>query len=184
MTQTLYQGYALAALLPTSFQDFKEKIQDRVHEEERFLHPMKDYVSHLTVARELPKKALAQALRLLPTEPLTLEVGELVLLPTQKGYALLALSIHSPALEQLNRSISELCGHSETFHYRPHVTLDCIRDDKCEILACKLLKHLLPQWPLEPRCTLQGFGVYDQAGTLNTLATIYSTLQQEPNDHA
>ncbi len=184
MMKPLYQGYAIAALLPACFQDFKEKIQNRAHEEERFDHPMTDYVSHLTVARELPKKALAKALALLPTEPLTIEVGELVLLPTQKGYALLVLSIHSPELEQLNRSISELCGHTETFQYRPHVTLDCICEDKCEILACKLLKHLLPQWPSEPRCTLQGFGVYDQAGTLNTLATIVSTLEQESPHHA
>ncbi len=184
MTNTLYQGYAIAALLPACFQDFKHTIQARVKAEERFDHPMKEYVPHLTVARELPKKALAQALTVLPTEPLTIEVGELVLLPTQKGYALLALSIHSPELEQLNRSITEVCGHTEIFQYRPHVTLDCIRDDKCEILACKLPKHLLPQWPSEPRCTLQGFGVYDQAGTLNTLTTIFSTLQQESSNHA
>ncbi len=183
MTKTLYEGYAIAALLPDSFQVFKETIQQRVHDEERFSHPMKDYVSHLTVARELPRKVLAKALALLPTKPLTIEVGELVLLPTQKDYALLALSIHSPELEQINRSISDLCGNTEAFRYRHHVTLDCIRDDKRDILACKLLKHLLPAWPRESRCALQGFGVYDQAGTLNTLHTIHSLLQKESSQH-
>ncbi len=169
--ETLYGGFAITASVgelrnecEMPLDEYKMTIQRFVQDCERFGHAMKDYPPHITIARELPNEKLLQALQLLPLITPSFKLGELILLPAKKDYSLLAIEIYSPALEQLNQDIQIACDHSETFAFKPHITLDCIKTDKLPILECKLKNQRFPTWSEQRRFSASGYSLYDPQG--------------------